>query len=551
MTPPEFDVVVLGSGVAGLTAAVSAAARGLSVLVLTKGELAQSATRYAQGGVAAALEAPDSPELHLSDTLAAGGGLCDADAVRVLVNEGPSRVRELIALGAEFDRTGDGAGAALALAREGGHSLARVVHAGGDATGAEIDRALAAAVAATAADVRERWFVTDLVVERDRCTGVRAIDPSGADVVVAARHVVLACGGSGQLFAVTTNPVQSTGDGVAMALRAGVAVADLEFVQFHPTALHRPTMPRPLLSEALRGDGAVLRDERGIAFMEDVHPLADLAPRDIVARAIADRLVGRGLDHLWLDTTSIEDFDRRFPTIARSARDAGLDPERDWLPVAPAAHYQCGGVITDLQGATTLPGLWACGEVADAGVHGANRLASNSLLDGLVFGRRVVDAIAAGVDGCEPTGVMRGVLTDPPPDLGEPTGARAAWPASACAALEEGTPTELRSALQAAMTRGAGVLRDAASLDQVAHDLARLTRAADTLRPEDPAAWEVHDLLTVAHVLGAAARRRTESRGTHTRRDFPARDDALAGRFVTAGAGFAWSPVTPMREPSR
>src|SRR5919204_375918 len=311
-----FDLLVLGSGIAGLSGAVHASRAGWSVLVLTKGELAHSATRYAQGGVAAAFEdaADDSPELHLSDTIAAGAGLCDPDAVRVLVTEGPDRVRELIAMGTVFDATGDGEAAALALAREGGHSAARVLHAGGDATGAEIERALVA------------------------------------------------------------------------------AVADVEFMQFHPTALHHPAMPRPLLSEALRGEGAVLRDDRGHAFMVDEHALADLAPRDIVARASARRLNERGVDHLSLDATSIEGFETRFPTIWRACRAIGLDPRRDWLPVAPAAHYLCGGVCTDLDGATNLPGLWACGEAACSGVHGANRLASNSLLDGLVFARRAIDA---------------------------------------------------------------------------------------------------------------------------------------------------------------
>ncbi|HEX4777315.1 MAG TPA: FAD-binding protein, partial [Acidimicrobiia bacterium] len=273
----EPDVLVLGSGIAGLSAAIHAVGAGLSVVVLTKGELEHSATRYAQGGVAAALAAPDSPELHLSDTLAAGAGLCDVDAVRVLVNDGPVRVRELVTLGAVFDRTGDGE-ATLALVREGGHSLARVVHAGGDATGAEIERALVAAVRASAADVREGWFTAELLRDHSRCAGVVAFDPRGERVEIRARHTVLATGGAGQLYAVTTNPPLSTGDGTAMARRAGAVLADMEFMQFHPTALHQESMPRPLLSEALRGEGAVLRDEHGVAFMAGEHALADLAP---------------------------------------------------------------------------------------------------------------------------------------------------------------------------------------------------------------------------------------------------------------------------------
>ncbi|MGH9009297.1 MAG: L-aspartate oxidase, partial [Acidimicrobiia bacterium] len=448
-----IDVLVLGSGVAGLTAARTAAEAGLSVTVLTKGELAASATRYAQGGVAAALSPNDSPELHFSDTLSAGGGLCDPEAVRVLVGEGPARLRELMALGASFDRAGDGgAGAPLALAREGGHSLARVVHAGGDATGHEVERALVAAtIGHPNVTVQEGWLALSLHIEDGRVAGVigvpsapaagfssaaapssassaslshssssflangGAADASPQHLLVRARHVVLACGGAGQLYSVTTNPALSTGDGVAMALAAGAAVADLEFMQFHPTALHHPVMPRPLLSEALRGEGALLRDEQGVVFMAGEHPLADLAPRDVVSRAIARRLVDRGLDHLWLDATSIEDFPHRFPTIWAHCRDAGLDPTREWLPVAPAAHYICGGIVTDIDGASTLPGLWACGEVACTGIHGANRLASNSLLEGLVFGYRAARAIADGRDGAEPTGAMRGVPLDEVP----------------------------------------------------------------------------------------------------------------------------------------
>jgi len=508
--PERFDLLVLGSGVAGLSAGVRAARAGQSVLVLTKGDLAHSATRYAQGGVAAALfGGDDSPELHLSDTLAAGAGLCDADAVRVLVSEGPDRVRDLMVMGAEFDRTGDGEAASLALAREGGHSVPRVVHAGGDATGAEIERALVEAVRATAAEVRERWLAVELLVESERVAGVRAIDSDGSAVDVRARHTMLATGGAGQCFAVTTNPGLSTGDGIAMALRAGVAVADVEFMQFHPTALDHPSMPRPLLSEALRGEGAVLRDEKGVAFMADEHPLGDLAPRDVVARAITRRINERGVAHMWLDATSIEGFAARFPTIWHACSEVGLDPTRDLLPVAPAAHYLSGGVCTDLDGATTLPGLWACGEAACSGVHGANRLASNSLLDGLVFAHRAVDAIENGRDGPEPTGVLRGVTA----------GAHAPAPAAA-----SGTAT--RTEVQRIMTRDAGVLRDAASLDDAARSLAALP---------GPSSPEVRNLVTVSQALVEAAAARHESRGTHTRLDFPEPSSAFLGRFVFAG----------------
>ncbi|MGH9083307.1 MAG: L-aspartate oxidase, partial [Acidimicrobiales bacterium] len=409
--PGPFDVLVLGSGVAGLSAAVrlagGARAAGTGhrrVAILTKGELSQSATRWAQGGVAAVVGGDeDSTDLHLADTLAAGAGLCDADAARVLVDEGPGRVEELIALGAVFDREATGT---LALAREGGHSRARVVHAGGAATGAEVERALVAATRAAADAVLERWYVLDLLVEDGRCRGVLALPPDAAagPVAVRAEHVVLATGGVGQLFSVTTNPSEATGDGLAMALRAGVPVADVEFLQFHPTALHHPAMPRPLLSEALRGHGALLRDAGGERFVDE------LAPRDVVSRAMAARMRDQGVDHLWLDATGLERFDMRFPTIAASLAAIGLDPATDWLPIAPAAHHLSGGVMTDLWGATALPGLWAAGEVACTGVHGANRLASNSLLEGMVFGARLTEALASGRDGPTPTGVLRPVL---------------------------------------------------------------------------------------------------------------------------------------------
>ncbi|MGH2685682.1 MAG: L-aspartate oxidase, partial [Actinomycetota bacterium] len=367
----SLDLLVLGSGVAGLSAAVRAAdVHALTVGVLTKGELHQSATRWAQGGVAAVLaEDPDSTDLHLADTLSAGAGLCDADAVRVLVDEGPGRVHELIALGATFDLDDEGN---LQLAREGGHSLPRVVHAGGAATGAEIERALVEAVHQTASTVLEGTFALDLLVEGGRCRGVLALSPDGEVREVRATHVLVATGGAGQLFAVTTNPVEATGDGIAMALRRDVPVADVEFVQFHPTALHHPKMPRPLLSEALRGHGATLRDMHGERFIDE------LLPRDRVARAMTAKMLEQQAEHVWLDATGLEHFRERFPTIAAALDQVGLDPSADWLPIAPAAHYLCGGIVTDLDGASALPGLWAAGEAACTGVHGANRLASNS-----------------------------------------------------------------------------------------------------------------------------------------------------------------------------
>jgi len=514
-----LDVLVLGGGVAGLSAAVRAARGGSSVAVVTKAVLGASATQYAQGGVAAVLDTGhDSPELHLADTLSAGAGLCDVDAVRLMVTEGPMRIRELIAMGAHFDEEG----ADFAFTREGGHSFPRILHAGGDATGAEIERALVAAVKATATEIRQRWFARDLLIEGGRAVGVVALDPDRVEHEIRARHTIIATGGAGQCFAVTTNPSLSTGDGIAMALRAGVAVADVEFMQFHPTALHHPSMPRPLLSEALRGEGAILRDEHGEAFMVGEHPLADLAPRDVVARAIARRCVERGLDNLWLDARPIEGFAQRFPTVWASCQAAGLDPGRDLLPVAPAAHYLSGGVCTDLDGATALPGLWACGETACSGIHGANRLASNSLLDGLVFGSRCVDAIAAGKDAPEATGVLRDLR------LGSLVGP----------AVVQGAATHTsRAEVQRVMTIEAGVLRDAASLGRAAEALA-------AMHPPEP---EVANLVQVSRALVAAALRREESRGTHTRLDHPETRDAFRARIVFTGAD---QELVPLPEPA-
>lgn len=541
----DLDLLVLGSGVAGLTAAVRAAdTHRMRVGVITKGALAQATTRWAQGGVAAALGGdPDSTDLHHADTLAAGAGLCDRDAVRILVDEGPTRVHELIGLGAIFDRDADGR---LELAREGGHSLARIVHAGGAATGAEIERALVAAVQRSAAVVQENTFVLDLIVEGGRCRGVTVIGADGLPAEVRADNVLLTTGGAGQLFAVTTNPAEATGDGIAMALRAGVAVADLEFTQFHPTALAIEAMPRPLLTEALRGHGAILRDTTGEQFVDE------LLPRDRVSRASMWRMAELGTDHVLLDVRHLHDFEGRFPNIAADLRLVGLDPAVDLLPVAPAAHYTCGGILTDLDGASSLPGLWAAGEVACSGVHGANRLASNSLLEGMVFGPRVIEAIEAGTVGSSSTGAMRslraaegrgadatpigGRLVSPPPALSDrrdPSG-------------DVDTPTRRRT-LQRMLTDHAGVLRDADRLsiaagwlDGLLADLQpptdgheqgkRVTPTPPLVR--DPAFHELRNLATVGRVMVEVATMRTESRGSHTRDDHPDVDPALAIRFV-------------------
>ncbi|HZP51105.1 L-aspartate oxidase [Actinocrinis sp.] len=505
------DTVVVGSGIAGLTAALAARHAG-SVLLVTKAQPADGSTRWAQGGIAAALGIGDTPEAHLADTLTAGAGLCDPETVRILVTEGPAAVRNLlINRGAEFDRRSDGS---IALGREGGHHADRIIHAGGDATGAEVSRALLARLDQLVDEIEviDHALVLDLLTDADgRAAGLTlhvlgegARDGVGA---VHARAIVLATGGLGQVFTATTNPSVATGDGVALALRAGAKVADLEFVQFHPTVLWLGDGARgqqQLISEAVRGEGAFLVDAKGERFMTGLHELADLAPRDIVAKAIMRRANEQGLDHLWLDTRHFgEDKWRgRFPTIWESLHQLGIDPVRDLIPVAPAEHYASGGVLTDHWGRTSIRGLYACGETACTGVHGANRLASNSLLEGLVFADRIGRDLARafGPDGDEPPGEP--VADQRPQVLLDPSA---------------------RLATQQAMSAGAGVLRSADSLARTAADLrALLDRPEDDPRAE---AWEATNLQQVATVLAEAAALREETRGSHWREDFPATDD--------------------------
>jgi len=517
------DVVVVGSGVAGLTAALHAARAG-SVLLVTKVLVDAGSTRWAQGGVAAAIGTDDSPEEHLRDTLEAGVGLCDVEAVRVLCTEGPARLRELIALGAAFDRDPSGE---LALTREGGHHRNRIVHAGGDATGAEVSRALVAAVRAhPAIELVEHALVLDLLQSADgRAAGItlHVLGEGTKDGVgaVHARAVVLATGGMGQVFSSTTNPSVSTGDGVALALRAGAAVTDLEFVQFHPTALYLgadAAGQQPLISEAMRGEGAFLLDGSGQRVIgTDVHPLADLAPRDVVAKAIHRRMLDTDADHVFLDARGLgkDLLLQRFPTIVARCREEGIDPVRDLIPVTPAAHYASGGVRTDLHGRTSVAGLYACGEVACTGVHGANRLASNSLLEGLVFAGRI------GADLERDLPPQEAPVTDVGPAvLLEPSA---------------------RAELSRAMTDGAGVLRSAASLDATAKTLDALAGRACTA-PE-PTAWETTDLLAVATALVAAAVQREETRGAHWREDFPDASDDWRGHLVTTASGTSFEAI--------
>ena len=499
------DVIVIGSGIAGLTAALSARDKGLSVLLLTKDVLSTGSTSWAQGGIAAALGPGDSPDQHFQDTLEAGAGLCDQESVRILVQEGPAAVKRLINLGATFDLDPSGN---VALTREGGHRRDRIAHAGGDATGAEISRAL---VAKVLADPKVRIFehalVLDLLKDKnERVCGVTLhvmgkgkIDGVGAAL---ARAVVLATGGLGAVFQQTTNPLVATGDGVALALRAGATVADLEFVQFHPTVLWVGSDSRgsqPLISEAVRGEGAILRNINGEAFMSTIHTMKDLAPRDVVAHAVHEEIIKSGKPYVYLDGTKLGEnvWLQRFPNILSSCRKIGIDPLVEMIPVVPAAHYASGGVVSDMTGKTDIPGLFAVGECANTGVHGANRLASNSLLEGLVVAERVANH-----------------LTDLP-EQSEP--------------LIENVPTNLidgkvRKDITETTTTGAGAVRNATGLNKTIDKLSEL--AQKTTKLSSTQSWEATNLLTVSSFLSNAALRREESRGSHWRSDFPERNDS-------------------------
>ncbi len=517
MTPVSIDwetaadLVVIGGGVAGLTAARTASLRGLRVLTLSKGGATDTSTQYAQGGIAVVAPHGDSVESHVHDTVEAGAGLCDVEAVRSIVEGGQAAVAALTDLGAVFDLGRDGQ---ISRTREGGHSTRRIIHAGGDATGAEVQRALNAA----GLPVLFGAAACEILTGPSGVQGVLAVSDKGFGVVHAPA-VLLATGGLGQLYALSTNPPGATADGVALALWAGAAVADLEFVQFHPTVLYTPggLGRRPLISEAVRGEGGILVDSEGDSVTAGVHPRGDLAPRDVVSRAIAARMRALGTDHVYLDARAIDGFAQRFPTITASCLAAGIDPGSDLIPVAPAAHYQCGGVVTDPYGRTAVAGLYAAGEVARTGLHGANRLASNSLLEGLVVGERV-GAVAAERLG------ERVRVTDVRTRVAERAD---------------------RGVLQQLMTEHASVVRDRAGLDEAIKRM----KDAVTQRETVPAAVsfdgvaaadtaglvvadriaEIEDaaLTLTAQTMLLAASARTESRGCHTRSDYPEPDDRL------------------------
>ncbi|WP_037850458.1 L-aspartate oxidase [Streptomyces sp. NRRL S-340] len=533
------DVVVVGSGVAGLTAALRCEAAGLTTVVVTKARLDDGSTRWAQGGIAAALGEGDTPGQHLDDTLVAGAGLCDQEAVRILVTDGPDAVRRLISTGARFDTDDEGG---IQLTREGGHHRRRIAHAGGDATGAEVSRALVDAVRARGVRTVENALVLDLLTDAEgRTAGVTLhVMGEGQHDGVGAVHapaVVLATGGMGQVFSATTNPSVSTGDGVALALRAGAEVSDLEFVQFHPTVLFLGADAegqQPLVSEAVRGEGAHLVDADGVRFMVGQHELAELAPRDIVAKGITRRMQEQGAAHMFLDARHFGAamWEHRFPTILAACRAHGIDPVTEPIPVAPAAHYASGGVRTDSCGRTTVPGLYACGEVACTGVHGANRLASNSLLEGLVYAER----IAADIARERSENGLHARVPQPVPPAGQP-----AHPLLA---------PETRFAIQRVMTEGAGVLRSAASLATAADRLEQLHAEArgaleENGKTAEPGVdtWEATNLLCVARVLVAAARLREETRGCHWREDHADRDDARWRRHIVVRLDSARTPL--------
>ncbi len=530
-----FDIAIVGGGIAGLSAALRFPAY-MSVALFTKGQLGESNTRYAQGGIAVAMGADDSPSLHLQDTLAAGAGLCDEEAVRILVEQGPEAVRWLIQMGVQFDRaqademehqTPDG----LLLGREGAHCRWRVLHAGGDATGAEIERALVAAVKKhPAIHLYEETFVQHLLVENGVCVGVEAMRRDGQVVQISAQATILANGGAGGLWLHTSNPSGATADGLALAWQAGAAVTDLEFMQFHPTVLVAGGNSS-LISEAVRGEGAYLRNHAGERFMPRYSAQAELAPRDVVARAILSEMLREQVAYEYLDLRHLpaEKMHARFPTISEICQHYGLDLARDLLPIAPAAHYCMGGVLVDTGGSTTVPGLYAVGEVACTGVHGANRLASNSLLEGLVYGIRVGDLLA-------------GKAVEPPPSMQRTVAlltledVQSNLPSSRC--VDEKLCLQIRREMRQIMWQYVSLSRDEKGLYEAQHQLGVLrsriqgaASAGDTgvSTPRATMVWiETMNMLLVAQLVIATALLRQESRGSHWRADYQEQDEQLA-----------------------
>lgn len=514
------DVTIVGAGIAGLAFALRLPSN-LNVIVITKGGLGESNTRYAQGGLAAAVGPDDNPDLHFADTIAAGAGLCDVAAVRTLVDEGFAAVQWLEAHGTVFDEDGDEH--VRALGKEGAHSRNRVLHAGGDATGAEIERSLVRQLRGRpSVSVLEHTAAIDLVTNKDEsCRGVIVqTDGSPSRTLLTAPITVLANGGAGQLWAVSSNPSGATGDGIAMGLRAGVAVADLEFTQFHPTVLAADGIEPFLVSEAVRGEGAYLRTASGERFMTAIHPMAELAPRDVVARAIQSQISGSAADHVYLDLRHLERdlIRRRFPSISERLATHGFDLGKDLIPVAPAAHYFMGGIVADTNGRTSMPGLLAIGEVSCTGVHGANRLASNSLLEGLVFGLRAADLAASFLNDLGNDAANRKMESE-------------ASPTSALASSSPRDRDAIREAVRETMSRNVAVVRTARSLHEALTELESLSTLGGAVGGSF-ADVELRNLRLLAREVTQSALVREESRGAHFRDDFPRRSPDLDGRHL-------------------
>jgi len=500
------DFLIVGSGIAGIYTSLKLCNKK-EVILLTKSKLKESSTEYAQGGIAVALGDEDSPHLHMEDTLKAGANFCDSKAVEVLVTDGPKCVEELIEWGTKFDKIEGKYKTTL----EAAHQKPRILHAQGDATGAEIERSLSEKVIKeNNIKIKENIFVLDILAEHNTCYGLLVLDNNTKEIIAyLAKSTILASGGSGQLFSNTTNPDIATGDGIAMAYRGGVKIADLEFIQFHPSALYHQGSPKFLISEAVRGEGAILKNIEGESFMLSYHPLAELAPRDIVARAITDQMKKTKSNYVYLDATKIKHrFSKRFPTIYKNCLELNINPEKEYIPVAPAAHYTMGGIKTDIFGQTNIPNLYACGECASTGVHGANRLASNSLLEGLVFGNRIAQKI------------KENIALSPIKKLKVP---KLSYNAHQEKHIEF-SPAGLKKELQKLMWDKLGIIRNSSDLKKARQKISEW-KFIFKLELKTTEEFELANLIILADLVTNSALQREESRGAHYREDFPDRDD--------------------------